>query len=237
MNLFWEIQLACCWLHDSGPCSVGMMLTAWFWPTQCVLYREDPLGKTRCWPWSPLSQCIHVFSKTHCLLKKFRLLTPVTDTSVAIWGKVSEWDTDPQKSFLWMLLCIFPLQSVSRASCQGLVLESKLSPWIHFLFLWPYTYLNSLHVCVYTHTLSLFGSSSEMKEFCQDIKGVVTQNQCLRVEHVFDRLSWRATQRCFQMLGVVGTFHWAGVAPGRVETPVSVGGLCAERICAQGLWF
>lgn len=135
--------LAWCWLRDSGPHSV------------CCT-GEDPLGKMRCWPWSPLSHCIHVFSKTRCLLKKFRLLTPVTDTSVAIWGKVSEWDTDPQKPFLWMLLCIFPLQSVSRASCQGLVLEIQIGSMNSFLILRPYTYLNSLHIYVYTHTLFLF---------------------------------------------------------------------------------
>lgn len=30
-------------------------------------------------------------------------------------------------------------------------------------------------------------------------------------------------------------FTEQGVAPGRVQTPVSVGGLCIERICALGL--
>lgn len=144
MNPFWEIQLAWGWLNDSGPHSV------------CCT-GEDPLGKMRCWSWSPLSHCIHVFSKTHCLLKKFWLPPPVTDTSVAIGGKVSEWDADPQKPFLWILLCIFPQQSASRASCQGLVLKiqiESMASCLIFITLNLFKFIT--HKCVHTYFISIW---------------------------------------------------------------------------------
>lgn len=148
MNPFWEMQLAWCSLHDSGPCSV-------------FCRGEDPLGKMTCWPWSPLSHYIHIFSKTHCLLKKFWLLTPVTDTPVAIWMEKGFWMRYWSSDAISLVCSLF-----QGHLARDWFLKSKLSPWLHFLFLQPYTYLNSLHICVYTHTLSLFGSSSEIKEFC-----------------------------------------------------------------------
>lgn len=70
---------------------------------------------------------------------------------------------------------------------------------------------------MYIHLLYLYSSgSSEIKEFCQETKGVVTQKPHLGRGMLVDRFSFSkvfSTQRCFQLKGVfrsegmVSAFH------------------------------